>query len=214
MRKKIYFLILTSGTAAIIISAGAYLLFFRNHSPRADLSGAELRTNPSEETNPDASAAANQKNSANNPEFLAAVNQLDSAEKVSDYLKNNFSLMDNESDSALAPTVFFAKKTGGPQDAAVFAAYVLKQHGFETGVLIYRGEKNNLPFSHAVAVFRGADVPKYLTAGNGGIEIIAHGWSFNDLLKKEEERTGSVISEYSFLEPGTTNLAGGEWVKK
>jgi hypothetical protein len=214
MKKNIYFLILSSGTAAIIISTGAYLLFYRNHSPRAGLSGAELRTNNSEETNPAAAGAANQKNSANNPEFLAAENQLDSAEKISDYLKNNFSIMDNESNSALAPAVFFAKKSGGPQDVAVFTAYVLKQHGFEAGVLIYRGEKDNLPFSHAVAVFRGADVPKYLTASSLGIEITAHGWSFNDLLKKEEERTGSVISEYSFLEPGVTNLAGGEWVKK
>ena len=65
---------------------------------------------------------------------------------------------------------------------------------------------------HTVAIFRDKDAPKYLSISQGKIEIIAHGWSFADLIKKEESRANIKINKYAFFEPGTINLIPAEWI--
>jgi len=62
----------------------------------------------------------------------------------------------------MKPEEFFNSKTGGFQDAAVFAAYVLDYHHFEAGVIRYVGIRDGKSVSHAVAVFRNGDTPQYL----------------------------------------------------
>jgi hypothetical protein len=152
-----------------------------------------------------------------NPHFdvrCEIADQLDTSLAVSEYLKNNFSITEDENETALTPEIFVKLKTGGPQDAAVFAAFALSCRNFEAEVIRYTGTRGGKAFAHSVAIFRDKDAPKYLTAGPDGIKIIAHGWSFEDLMKKEEERTGAKISEYAIFNPGITDLKTGEWIQR
>jgi len=55
--------------------------------------------------------------------------------------------------------------------------------------------------THSVAVFRDHDVPKYLTADASGIDIVAHGWSFEDLLKKKKNAPAFILKNMRFC-PG------------
>jgi hypothetical protein len=147
-------------------------------------------------------------------EFETLVAQLDSPGKVAAYIADNFTVTENESQTALAPKELYSKRSGGPQDIAVFSAFVLDRHSYETGVLKYAWTENGSRRYRAVAVFRDGDTPKYLVAVPGKIELVAHGWSFKDLLKKEEARTGASIEEYAFFDPGETDLTADNWIKK
>jgi hypothetical protein len=151
--------------------------------------------------------------STDNSLFNKTASQLDSPDKIAWYLTENFSITNEEKETALSPQKFFYAKSGGPQDAAVFTAYVLDIHEFESGVVRYKGSINGQNFTHTVAIFRDKDLPKYLTANANSIKITAHGWSFRDLLLKEEERTGASISDYAFFSAGETNLTPTEWQK-
>jgi hypothetical protein len=144
--------------------------------------------------------------------FDEAINKLDLPDKIVDYLKDNFTISDTEIDTALNPKEFFTAKTGGTQDAAIFMAYALNYHGFEAGVIRYAGTSQGKDLVHTVAIFRDKDTPKYLSISNGKIELIAHGWSFADLIEKEESRTGGNIQKYAFFESGVTNLSPAEWI--
>jgi hypothetical protein len=208
---------LISGVLGLFILGMAYSGIVKNRTAgSAPKTGVAIdQIDQKEKTEPGESVGGkNDENPAPPSEFDAVLAQLDASEKIAAYLKGNFSITDNESGMALAPADFFAKKSGGPQDAAVFATSALKQHGFESFVLRYKGEINGRPFSHAVAVFRDTDVPKYLTADSSGIDLTAHGWSFEDLLKKEEERTKASISGYAVFAPDTLNLIPASWEKR
>jgi hypothetical protein len=151
---------------------------------------------------------------AGGQEFNALVEQLDSPGKVAAYIADNFTVTENESRIALKPKELYSKRSGGPQDIAVFSAFVLDRHGYETGVLEYAWTENGSRRYRAVAVFRDGDTPKYLVAIPGRIELVAHGWSFKDLIEKEEARTGIIIEEYAFFDPGETDLTADNWIKK
>ncbi|GEM_PF-1658827 len=149
----------------------------------------------------------------NEQEFTATVEQLDSSDKLVDFIKKDIKITNEENQTALPPSELFSKKSGGPQDIAVFAAYVLNSHSFEAGVLEYAWTENAQRKYHAVAVFRDKDLPKYLVATPEKVELVAHGWSFKDLLNKEEGRTGVIIEEYAFFNPGQTDLTTNDWTK-
>lgn len=134
--------------------------------------------------------------------FPDEIKSLDSPAKIADYLKNNFTISGTEKDAALEPKDFLAAKTGNTGDVAVFAAYVLDYHNFEAGVIRYSASGQNNPGKesfHSVAIFRDKDTPEYLSINSGKIEIIAHGWSFADLIKKEESLLNIKIGKYAFL---------------
>lgn len=146
-------------------------------------------------------------------EFNALKEDLDSPEKVAAYIGDNFTITTNSGQTALAPKELFIKNSGGPQDIAVFTAFLLDWNGYEAGVLEYAWLENGQKKYYAVAVFRDGDTPKYLIATPNKIDLIAHGWSFKDLIQKEEARTGFKIEEYAFFEPGQINLITNDWAK-
>lgn len=146
--------------------------------------------------------------------FDAAIDALDSSEKLVEYIKSNISVSNEFASSALPPQELFAKRSGGPQDIAVFAAYVLDQHGYESGVFEYAFNENGQEKYNAVAVFRDGDTPKYLIATKDDTRLIAHGWSFRDLAVSEEKRKGIIITKYAFFKPGEINLKTDDWAKK
>lgn len=194
--------------AIFLIGFGAGLQFYRERA--ADK--PNTKNNGSIELN---SAGTNNDKTvqAGDQEFNALVEQLNSPSKVAAYITDNLTVIEKESQTAMAPNELYSKRSGGPQDIAVFSAFVLDHHSYETGVLEYAWTENGTRRYRAVAVFRDGDTPKYLVATPDKIELVAHGWSFKDLLKKEEARTGISIEEYTFFDPGKTDLTADSWVK-
>ena len=126
-----------------------------------------------------------------------AVAGLDTSEKLIDYLNKNFS-------------------DKGAEDMALFAAHTLYQNDFTSFVIKYQyvsedGDKSGVNF---VAEFRDTDLPKYIYFDEQGAHLVHHGWSFEDLCRKEEERLGIKITKYGTISPLATELVPKEWVER
>jgi len=129
----------------------------------------------------------------NDLRFEEAVTKFDTSRKLIDYLNKNFTIEDKDNDKIYTPQEFFQKKRGGVQDFAVFSAYVLNQHKYEAGIIRYKYENG----INSTVVFRDIDLPKTITFTSERISIYPHGWSFEEMFQKEEERFGIKINEYA-----------------
>jgi hypothetical protein len=150
-------------------------------------------------------------------DFDNIVATLSSSEALVDFLNSYFEREKREGFVAYSPQEFYQKERGTAYDFAVFAAYVLRKNGFEAGVIRFNYRNNGEKRSHTVTVFRDTDLPKYITVTDGDVEIFHHGWSFNELIKAEEERLNVKISEYAYFPSGITDLTdpleGYSWIE-
>lgn len=149
--------------------------------------------------------------------FDNVVATLSTSEALVDFLNDYLEIEEREGFIAYAPQDFYQKQRGAAYDFAVFAAYVLRQNGFEAGVIRFNYQLNGEKRSHAVTIFRDTDLPKYITITDDGIKIFHHGWSFAGLIKAEEVRLNIKISEYAYFPPGiadlTEPLEGYSWIE-
>jgi hypothetical protein len=126
-------------------------------------------------------------------DFNEAVAYMDTPQKLVSYLKGNFVFEPGENELTLKPQELFDKKKGDSRDFAIFASYILDGHNYEAVIIRYKYGDN----INAVIVFRDEDLPKTIIFTSEGAEIYAHGWSFEEMLQKEEEKLGVHISEYA-----------------
>jgi len=125
--------------------------------------------------------------------FEETIAQLDTSEKLLAFLNEHFEFTDRQGNVALTPEEFFESRKGNSWDFAAFSSYVLWKHKYEAGIIRYKyGDVIN-----AVVVFRDADIPKTIIFASEGISAYAHGWSFEEMFQKEEERLGIKIDEYA-----------------
>lgn len=133
-----------------------------------------------------------------NRTFEEVIVGLDTSEKLIDYLNKYFTIEDRGGDKAYVPEEFFEKKKGEPWDFAAFVSYVLFENKYESVIMRYKykdqTEKEGI---NVAVVFRDGDLPKTIIFTSGVSEIYAHGWSFEDMFQKEEERLNIKIQEYS-----------------
>jgi hypothetical protein len=125
--------------------------------------------------------------------FDETIAQFDTSEKLVAFLNEHFEFTDRQGNVALTPEEFFEAQEGGEQDFAVFTSYVLWKHKYEAGIIRYRIED----FTNTVVVFRDEDLPKTIIFTPQGTDIYHHGWSFEEMFQKEEERLGAKINEYT-----------------
>ncbi len=145
-------------------------------------------------------------------DFSKIIQELDNSEKLVQFMNENFNLIERKTNTAYNPEEFYKKQQGGDQDFAVFVVSVLKHHKYETVVLRYKFEENEEIRINSVAVFR-EDVPKYIYFDQEAVLDI-HGWSFRELLEKEEQRLNINIIEFTTLGPNILELTNQEWTEK
>jgi len=124
--------------------------------------------------------------------FEEVVAGLDTSEKLIDYLNKNFSNKE-------------------PEDIAKFASRALDEHGYEAIIMSYRSAMGGI---HTVTIFRDTDLPKYITVTDKGIEMFAHGWSFEDFFQAEEKRLDIEITDYAIFSSNAENLVVHEWTER
>jgi hypothetical protein len=147
--------------------------------------------------------------------FEEIIKELNTSQKLINYINKNFKYEPREGNVALSPKKVFEEKKGGSQDLAVFTAYTLYQNGFISFMIRYRYVSNGLKSlkDNYVVEFRDIDLPKYIYFDKNGAHMLHHGWSFEDLCKKEEERLGIKIIKYGILSPLVQDLTPKEWIE-
>ena len=125
--------------------------------------------------------------------FEEVIKQLNTSQKLIDYLNKNFIIEDREQTEFLLPQEFFEKKKGTSWDFAVFTSYVLWKNNYDASIVRYKYDSK----INAVIVFRDKDLPKTIIFTKKGPSIYPHGWSFEEMFQKEEQRLGIKITEYA-----------------
>ena len=142
---------------------------------------------------PTPSHPAEKKKPSISENFEEAIRQFDTPQKLIDYLNENFKIEDRKQTEPLSPQEFFEKKKGTSWDFAVFTSYVLWKNNYEASIVRYKYDSK----INAVVVFRDKDVPKTIIFTEKGTSIYPHGWSFEEMFQKEEQRLGAKITEYT-----------------
>lgn len=134
-------------------------------------------------------------------DYNKVINQVQKPNDIINFLNNNnFKYISSDDDSDVDLEKFYNSKQGRDIDFAFFIGKSLAKNYIP---FLFAYEDNYKTFY--VVAFRDDDLPKYIYVDNQGVHMVHHGWSFNDLCKKEEERLGIKIQRY-----GTLFLSSGE----
>lgn len=153
----------------------------------------QLSRQPSAPISPTPSHPAEKEKPSISENFEEAIKQLNTSQKLIDYLNENFKIEDRDQTEPLLPEEFFEKKKGTSWDFAVFTSYVLWKNHYDASIVRYKYDGK----INAVVVFRDKDVPKTIIFTKEGTSIYPHGWSFEEMFQKEEQRLGTKITEYA-----------------
>jgi len=148
---------------------------------------------PSAPISPIPSSSTEKEKPSISENFEEAIKQLDTSQKLIDYLNENFKIEDREQIEPLLPEEFFEKKKGISWDFAVFTSYVLWKNHYDASIVRYKYDGK----INAVVVFRDKDLPKTIIFTKKGVSVYPHGWSFEEMFQKEEQRLGTKITEYT-----------------
>lgn len=129
-------------------------------------------------------------------QFIETISHLANSQEFLDYLKENFVLEEKDLPSSLSPQEIFERKKGNSFELAIFTSYVLWFQRYENSIIKYKTEKGR---ENSVVIFRDKDLPKTIVFTSQGPVIYHHGWSFEEMFQKEEERLGEKIKEYSLF---------------
>lgn len=147
-------------------------------------------------------------------EFMDIVSQLNSSQKLLNYLKENFILEEKDVFFSLSPREIFERKKGNSFELAIFTSYVLWYHGHEVSIIKYKTDKGR---ENTVIVFRDRDLPKTIIFNQSEPLFYPHGWSFEEMFKKEEEKLREEIKEHSLFywsDSGKLLPEKEEWIKR
>lgn len=146
-------------------------------------------------------------------DFYEAVLQLSDPEILIAYLNKYFIVEDIEEEKTFTPQEFFENRGGPSNHFTLFISYILDRNDFEVAILAYKHRtEDNLESEQTLVAFRDIDIPKYIILTDSGIEIFTYGWSFQELLTKEENRLNIEIYKYAILPPRINNLVIEEWI--
>ena len=124
------------------------------------------------------------------------------------YLNNDFELVDDEDQNL---EEFLSSQKGSKEDFLYFLADILYDAGLHGGVITYRSEDESV---NSVTMFRGEDLPSYIYFDSDNLVKDNHGWSFEDLFNKEEERLGVEIRDYKIFDPATMESMPDDWINR
>lgn len=144
--------------------------------------------------------------------FNEIIPQLNTSQKLIDYLNENFKLEETEQEKPKTPEQFFEDKKGTQWDFAIFTSYILWKNKYDAAIIRYKYDSGKI---NVVVVFRDTDLPKTIIFTPEGVLSYPHGWSFDEMFQKEEERLGIQIKEYAvsyWTDKG--ELWPEEWTKR
>lgn len=128
--------------------------------------------------------------------FIETISKLTSSQEILNYLKENFILEERKETLFLVPKEIFENKKGNSFELAILTSYILWYQRYNASIIKYKTENGN---QYSVVVFRDKDLPKTIAFTFSGPILYHHGWSFEEMFEKEEERLGEKIKEYSLF---------------
>lgn len=143
------------------------------------------------------------------------IESLDSPSKLLSFVNSYIEIENQLGFEAVGSGQLIEERKGQLQDVAVFLAHMLKVNGYESVVIKYNYEQNNETETRIIVPFRDTDLPRYIFfTEQGKVNAVHHGWSFNEMFRKEEERLNISVANYSIHRPGVYDLTPKEFFNR
>ena len=176
----------------VIILIAALVFFVLNNSPKEDklnqLINKDIDTSSiSVETLPFSD------------DQLLTINQINNSQEIIDFINSNISIKPQIDILTKQPSEVLSTMEGNKSDVASLINELLNRKGLYSSTILYTYTNNGEEYIDLIIPFRDVDEPRYIYFEDNGINMMHHGWSYDEMFKAEEARASLSIESYCIM---------------
>lgn len=176
----------------IIILIAALVFFVLNNSPKED------KLNQLINKDIDTSSISVEVLPFSDDQLLT-ISQINNSQEIIDFINSNISIKPQIDILTKQPSEVLSTMEGNKSDVASLINELLNRQGLYSSTILYAYINNGEEYIDLIIPFRDVDEPRYIYFEDNGINMMHHGWSYDEMFKAEEARASLSIESYCIM---------------
>ncbi len=130
---------------------------------------------------------------------LLTINQINNSQEIIDFINSNISIKPQIDILTKQPSEVLDTMEGNKSDVASLINELLNRQGLYSSTILYAYINNGEEYIDLIIPFRDVDEPRYIYFEDNGINMMHHGWSYDEMFKAEEARASLSIESYCIM---------------
>ena len=130
---------------------------------------------------------------------LLTINQINNSQEIIDFINSNISIKPQIDILTKQPSEVLSTMEGNKSDVASLINELLNRQGLYSSTILYAYINNGEEYIDLIIPFRDVDEPRYIYFEDNGINMMHHGWSYDEMFKAEEARASLSIESYCIM---------------
>lgn len=130
---------------------------------------------------------------------LSIIRQINTSEDLINYINSNISIKPQIDILTKQPSEVLSTMEGNKSDVASLINELLNRQGLYSSTILYAYINNGEEYIDLIIPFRDVDEPRYIYFEDNGINMMHHGWSYDEMFKAEEARASLSIESYCIM---------------
>lgn len=130
---------------------------------------------------------------------LLTISQINSSQEIIDFINSNISIKPQIDILTKQPSEVLSTMEGNKSDVASLINELLNRKGLYSSTILYTYTNNGEEYIDLIIPFRDVDEPRYIYFEDNGINMMHHGWSYDEMFKAEEARASLSIESYCIM---------------
>ena len=130
---------------------------------------------------------------------LLTISQINNSQEIIDFINSNISIKPQIDILTKQPSEVLSTMEGNKSDVASLINELLNRKGLYSSTILYTYTNNGEEYIDLIIPFRDVDEPRYIYFEDNGINMMHHGWSYDEMFKAEEARASLSIESYCIM---------------
>ncbi len=130
---------------------------------------------------------------------LLTINQINNSQEIIEFINSNISIKPQIDILTKQPSEVLSTMEGNKSDVASLINELLNRQGLYSSTILYAYINNGEEYIDLIIPFRDVDEPRYIYFEDNGINMMHHGWSYDEMFKAEEARASLSIESYCIM---------------
>jgi len=130
---------------------------------------------------------------------LLTISQINSSQEIIDFINSNISIKPQIDILTKQPSEVLDTMEGNKSDVASLINELLNRQGLYSSTILYAYINNGEEYIDLIIPFRDVDEPRYIYFEGNSINMMHHGWSYDEMFKAEEARASLSIESYCIM---------------
>ena len=130
---------------------------------------------------------------------LLTISQINNSQEIIDFINSNISIKPQIDILTKQPSEVLSTMEGNKSDVASLINELLNRQGLYSSTILYAYINNGEEYIDLIIPFRDVDEPRYIYFEDNGINMMHHGWSYDEMFKAEEARASLSIESYCIM---------------